>query len=111
MTRAILAVGVVLLTATCGASGGGAGSPAQPGQRAQPVNAQPVVRGEPVTVQAQPAAAPSSAPAQVQPVLPAPAPTSSGSSGGGSGAPIGDDGPNRPCPIGTNPPLHKMCPI
>src|SRR5215472_18652895 len=107
MRRAILAAGVVLLAAACGASGGGAGSPAQPGQQ---VRAQPVVQGEPVTVQAQPAAAPSRAPAPAQPVLPAPAPTSSGPSGG-PGAPIGDDGPNRPCPVGSNPSLHKMCPV
>lgn len=109
MRRAILAVGVLLLAAACGASGGGAGSPAQSGQHAQPVRAQPVVHAaQPVTVQVQPAPEQSQAPAQ--PAPPAPAPTSSGSSGGGTG-PAVDDGTIRPCPIGTSPPLHKICPV
>ena len=110
MRRAILVAGVVLLAAACGAPGGGVGSPAQPGHQAQPVEAQPVVHGNSVTVQARPAEAPSSAPAQAQPVRPAPAPPSSAPSGG-PGVPIGDDVPTRPCPVGSNPSLHKMCPV
>src|SRR5437870_2009505 len=111
MRRAILAAGVALLAVACGTSGGGGSSPAQPGR------AQTVVRAQPVTVPVQAQPAPAQAPAQAlpaataQPVRPAPAPTSSGPPGGGSGPAVMDDGTIRPCPMGTNPPLHKICPV
>jgi hypothetical protein len=111
MRRAIFAAGVVLLSAACGASGGGVA----PGE---PARVQTVVQAAPATAapqprQAHPAPAPTptgAPPAQPQPARPAPAPTSSGSSGGGSGPAVIDEGGKPPCPIGTNPPLHKICP-
>jgi hypothetical protein len=107
MRRAILAAGVLLLAAACGASGGGV-APGTP-VRAQTVVQAPQATAVPKQRPAQPTPVPAQAPA-AQPARPAPAPTSSGSSGAGSGPAVIDDGGKPPCPIGTNPPLHKICP-
>jgi len=105
--RTILAGCALVLTAACGASGGG--TPA-----GQPARAPVVAPGERVGVpaQAQPAA-PAPTPAQAPPaqqISPQPIrplPTSPPASGSG---PAERDGV-PPCPMGSNPPLHKICPL
>jgi|SRR5262252_28247 len=109
MRRAILAAGLFLLTAACGASGGGPGTvgPAGQGQPAM-VHVDPIA----VPAQGQPAPAPSQAPA-VTTTHPAaqPAGSAPASSPGTGSGPAVDDGSIRPCPMGNNPPLHKLCPV
>ena len=111
MKRTMLGAGVLLLLSACGTSAGTTvqGTTVPVGQQVQGPAVQP--------------AQPISAPVRVQPVAPAPkeavtpqpaatrpaanpAPTAQPGSGSGPG-----EGTGVPqCPMGGNPPLHRLCP-
>src|SRR5262249_46947007 len=111
MRRAILAAGVFLLVVACGASGGG---PAGPGTvRPAVVHVDPLAAPPPPARPRNPP--PRARPRPRRPRPPPPAAQPAGSarapSPGSGSAPAVDDGSIRPCPMGTNPPLHKLCPV
>jgi hypothetical protein len=100
MRGAILAVCLLMLTAACGAAGGGT-APAGPGSNAQPAQAPIAAPGQPVQGPAQRA--------PVQPVAPVSRATPAATPREG-GQPQPSTGAGAPPCQADSPPLHKFCP-
>jgi hypothetical protein len=99
-----IAAGVLLLVAACGASGGAPTTPV-----GQPVRVMPAGQAAPAKAGAQPA---QSQPAAGQHATAPPAGgarPSPASGGDGTGPAVGQG--MQHCPVGSNPPLHRLCPV